>query len=118
MSFDYLPVVVFRCRTNEEHRRLDDDYQRLGTPTARKNFVKEYATRYAELSCLPYFNLVEQIVIDPMHNLFLGPPHILPGPYYALTQSRPCQDALLRYLGAAENPSAQSRAEYLPRNII
>jgi hypothetical protein len=62
MSFDYLPFVAFRRRTNEEHRRLGDDYQRLGTPTARKNFVKEYATRYAELSRLPYFDLVSVAV--------------------------------------------------------
>ncbi|KAI6015498.1 hypothetical protein BKA83DRAFT_4061063, partial [Pisolithus microcarpus] len=38
----------------------------------QKNFVKEFATRYSELSRLPYFDLVQQIVIDPMHNLFLG----------------------------------------------
>ncbi|KAG2036333.1 hypothetical protein BDR03DRAFT_1011868 [Suillus americanus] len=44
----------------------------LTTPSACKNFVKEHATRYTQLSHLPYFNLVEQIVIDPMHNLFLG----------------------------------------------
>jgi hypothetical protein len=36
------------------------------------NFVKEHATRYTQLSRLPYFDLVRQIVIDPMHNLFLG----------------------------------------------
>ncbi|KAG1810292.1 uncharacterized protein HD556DRAFT_1223274, partial [Suillus plorans] len=35
-------------------------------------FVKEHATRYTQLAHLPYFDLVEQIVIDPMHNLFLG----------------------------------------------
>ncbi|KAI1783145.1 hypothetical protein LXA43DRAFT_977257 [Ganoderma leucocontextum] len=39
---------------------------------ARDLFVKEHATRYTELSRLPYFNIVEQVVIDPMHNLFLG----------------------------------------------
>ncbi|KAI6029294.1 hypothetical protein BKA83DRAFT_4047631, partial [Pisolithus microcarpus] len=38
----------------------------------QKNFVKEFAMWYSELSCLPYFDLVQQIVIDPMHNLFLG----------------------------------------------
>ena len=36
------------------------------------NFVKEHATRYTQLSRLPYFDLVNQIVVDPMHNLFLG----------------------------------------------
>ena len=73
-SFISLPTVVFRRRTSEEHRRLGDEYRQLSTPTARKNFVKEHATRYSELSRLPYFDMVEQIVIDPMHNLFLGLP--------------------------------------------
>jgi hypothetical protein len=34
--------------------------------------VKSHASRYTQLSRLPYFSLTEQIVIDPMHNLFLG----------------------------------------------
>jgi hypothetical protein len=64
--------TAFRPRTNEEHRRLGEEYRRLSTITARKSFVKSYATRYTQLSHLPYFSLTEQIVIDPMHNLFLG----------------------------------------------
>ncbi|KAG1846632.1 hypothetical protein F4604DRAFT_1688312 [Suillus subluteus] len=47
-------------------------YRSLTTSSARKAFVKEHTTRYTQLSCLPYFDLVEQIVVDPMHNLFLG----------------------------------------------
>ncbi|KAI0372361.1 hypothetical protein BV20DRAFT_978220 [Pilatotrama ljubarskyi] len=47
-------------------------YARLDTQAKKDRFVKEHATRYTELSRLPYFNIVEQIVIDPMHNLFLG----------------------------------------------
>jgi hypothetical protein len=74
-----LSTVAFRRRTSEEHRRFGNQYRQLSTPSARKNFVKAHATRYTELSRLPYFDLVEQIVIDPMHNLFLGPPlfHLL-----------------------------------------
>ena len=68
-------VVAFCCRTSEEHRRLGDNYRQLSTPTARKNFIKEHATHYSELSQLPYFDMVKQIVIDPMHNLLLGLPH-------------------------------------------
>ncbi|KAI6034173.1 hypothetical protein BKA83DRAFT_55423, partial [Pisolithus microcarpus] len=59
-------------RTNLEQRRLGDEYHNLANANAQKNFVKEFATRYSELSRLPYFDLVQQIVIDPMHNLFLG----------------------------------------------
>ena len=35
-------------------------------------FVTNRATRFSQLSYLPYFNLVQQTVVDPMHNLFLG----------------------------------------------
>jgi hypothetical protein len=57
---------------DEEHRCLGEEYCKLVSPTAHKTFVKNHATRYMQLSRLPYFNLVEQIVIDPMHNLFLS----------------------------------------------
>ena len=40
--------------------------------TACKNFVKDHATHHMQLSYLPYFNLVEQIMIDLIYNLFLG----------------------------------------------
>ncbi|KAG1729231.1 hypothetical protein EDD22DRAFT_853172 [Suillus occidentalis] len=63
---------AFQPRTNTEQRDLGERYRNLGTLNAQKAFVKEYATRYTQLSRLPYFDLVEQIVIDPMHNFFLG----------------------------------------------
>ena len=63
--------VAFHIQTNEEHRRLGDEYCEIRTPTTRKVFMKNYATHYTQLSRLPYFDLVEQIVINPMHNLFL-----------------------------------------------
>ena len=65
-------LTGFRRRTNEEHRWLGKEYRQQPTPTSHKNFVKNYATRYTQLSRLPYFNIVVQVVIDPMHNLFLG----------------------------------------------
>ena len=63
---------AFQPRTDGEQRQLGEEYRNLTTNTARNNFVHENATRYTELSRLPYFDLVEQIAIDPMHNLFLG----------------------------------------------
>ena len=57
---------------NKEHHQLGEDYSKLQTLNVWKNFVKEYATRYSQLSQLSYFNLVEQIVVDPMHNLILS----------------------------------------------
>ncbi|KAI0676009.1 hypothetical protein C8Q78DRAFT_1150337 [Trametes maxima] len=63
---------VFPPRSNVEHRRLGARYAALSNQSQRDKFVKNYATRYTELSRLPYFDIVEQVVVDPMHNLFLG----------------------------------------------
>ncbi|KIO00208.1 hypothetical protein M404DRAFT_153377 [Pisolithus tinctorius Marx 270] len=55
-----------------EQCHLGNQYCNLVTLNAQKTFVKEYATQYSQLSRLPYFDLVAQIIIDLMHNLFLG----------------------------------------------
>ncbi|KAG1798307.1 uncharacterized protein BJ212DRAFT_1204784, partial [Suillus subaureus] len=68
---DKARVATFE-QTNLQQCKLGEKYQQLTTPTTCKNFVKDYATCYTQLSRLPYFNLVNQVVIDPMHNLFLG----------------------------------------------
>ena len=65
-------LTGFCRRTNEEHHQLGEEYCHLTTPTSCKNFVKDHATCYTQLSWLPYFNIIQQVVIDPMHNLFLG----------------------------------------------
>ncbi|KAF7363429.1 hypothetical protein MSAN_00998700 [Mycena sanguinolenta] len=62
----------FPARTDAEHRRLQSEYLKCTTKSARDAFVRKHATRWSELYRLPYFNLCEMIVIDPMHNLFLG----------------------------------------------
>ncbi|KAH9924357.1 hypothetical protein B0H21DRAFT_712451, partial [Amylocystis lapponica] len=58
--------------TPESFQRGGAKYAALSSDHAREQFVKEFATRYTELSRLPYFNIIRQVVIDPMHNLFLG----------------------------------------------
>ncbi|KIN93403.1 hypothetical protein M404DRAFT_171305 [Pisolithus tinctorius Marx 270] len=58
--------------TNVEQCRLGEEYRNLPSPNVQKIFVKDFATCYSQLSRLPYFDLVEQVVVDPMHNLFLG----------------------------------------------
>ncbi|KIM51792.1 hypothetical protein SCLCIDRAFT_18301 [Scleroderma citrinum Foug A] len=65
-------IGAFKPQTDAEQRELGERYHLLTTAAARKNFVKDFATHFTQLSRLPYFDLVNQIVIDPMHNLFLG----------------------------------------------
>ncbi|KAI0054356.1 hypothetical protein BV25DRAFT_1951632 [Artomyces pyxidatus] len=65
-------ILGFPQRTDEEHRCAGYWYTQCKSQNARDKFVKEYATRFTELSRLPYFDIVRMIVIDPMHNLILG----------------------------------------------
>ncbi|KAI0749923.1 hypothetical protein C8Q80DRAFT_1120041 [Daedaleopsis nitida] len=44
----------------------------FGHMAEQDDFVKQHATRWSELCRLPYFDMCRMIVIDPMHNLFLG----------------------------------------------
>lgn len=42
------------------------------TATAKRSLESQHGARYSVLLDLPYFDVVRQHVIDPMHNLFLG----------------------------------------------
>ena len=59
-------------RTNEEHR---NDVKKLSTCKSKTELAKvesELGCRYSSLLDLPYFDPPTMLVIDPMHNLFLG----------------------------------------------
>lgn len=63
----------FRARTDKEHRALMNKYHNeCHTQASRDAFLTQYATRWSELARLPYFDMCRMIVVDPMHNLFLG----------------------------------------------
>lgn len=66
---------AFPPRTDAEHRSLQEQFQALDSKGAREKFVKEYATRFSEFTRLPYFDFPRMIIIDPMHNFFLGQFH-------------------------------------------
>ncbi|KAG2121282.1 hypothetical protein DEU56DRAFT_873818 [Suillus clintonianus] len=63
---------AFKVHTDAQHHKLGELYGNLTMPNAYKTFVKDFVTIYMQLWCLPYFNIVEQVIIDPMYNLFLG----------------------------------------------
>ena len=44
----------------------------LKTLTAIEKEESNSGCRYSELLLLPYFNAPKMLIIDPMHNLFLG----------------------------------------------
>ena len=62
----------WETRTNNQHLHQVSKFKDICTATDQQNLEKKYGVRYSELWRLPYFNIVEYHVIDPMHNLLLG----------------------------------------------
>ncbi|KIM59498.1 hypothetical protein SCLCIDRAFT_16493 [Scleroderma citrinum Foug A] len=54
---------AFKPQTDAEQCELSEWYCLLTTAAAHKNFIKDFTTRFTQLSRLPYFNLVNQINI-------------------------------------------------------
>ena len=59
-------------RSNEQHRENVAELQAIHTKTNRAKKESELGCRYSSLLKLTYFDPVRMVLIDPMHNLFLG----------------------------------------------
>lgn len=59
-------------RSNEQHRKNVAELQAIHTKTNREKKESEFGCRYSTLLKLTYFDPVKMLLIDPMHNLFLG----------------------------------------------
>ncbi|GBE78372.1 hypothetical protein SCP_0112570 [Sparassis crispa] len=67
-----MTIGAFPARDGEEHRQHAQEYLQEMDPQRRAEFFMQHATRYYELSHLPYFDAVRMTVVDPMHNILLG----------------------------------------------
>ena len=59
-------------RTNSQHHSDVSKVQKCTSKTQRDKKESELGCRYSCLLDLPYFRPIEMMLIDPMHNLFLG----------------------------------------------
>jgi len=59
-------------RTKEKHRQSVARIVRAATKTEQQHLESELGCRYSTLLELPYFDPIRMLIIDPMHNLFLG----------------------------------------------
>ena len=59
-------------RTNAHHRANVKETLKCTSKTERRKKESELGCRYSALLDLPYFCPIEMLLIDPMHNLFLG----------------------------------------------
>jgi hypothetical protein len=95
-------ISAFRYRTDAQHRELGAKFQQICDPKQQENFVKEHSTRFTQLSRLPYFDIIRQVVIDPMHCLALGTITIACF-IQCLMWRRSHQNAVLPHLGSAKD---------------
>ena len=59
-------------RTDQQHRSDVKTIQECSTKTEKQRKESELGCRYSCLLQLPYFDVVRMLIIDPMHNLYLG----------------------------------------------
>ena len=62
----------WKRRTNAECRTAAESYLRAATPESRLKEFNKAGVRWSELLRLPYFDIARCVVVDSMHNLFLG----------------------------------------------
>ncbi|OAD81159.1 hypothetical protein PHYBLDRAFT_72980 [Phycomyces blakesleeanus NRRL 1555(-)] len=64
----------WRHRSDRANRVHAEEWNSASTPSERQQLEVEYGVRWLQLYCLGYFDLVRGMIIDSMHNLFLGTP--------------------------------------------
>ncbi|KDR74582.1 hypothetical protein GALMADRAFT_49643, partial [Galerina marginata CBS 339.88] len=62
----------WRKRSNLECRKSSQAFLEAPDEKTQQEIFDSTGVRYSELSRLPYFDLVKCVVVDAMHNLFLG----------------------------------------------
>ncbi|KAF8509298.1 hypothetical protein BU17DRAFT_28859, partial [Hysterangium stoloniferum] len=62
----------WKHRTDTDCRSAAESYCRAATPESRFNEFNKTGVRWSELLRLPYFDIACCVVVDSMHNLFLG----------------------------------------------
>jgi Transposase family tnp2 len=71
-GFGNTDFFSWRRRTQNECKTFADHYNNASNEKTRQGIFDEAGLRWSELLRLPYFDLARFVVVDAMHNLFLG----------------------------------------------
>ena len=71
-NFSGYDTLQWTPRSMDQHLESTRACRSAQTATARQSLESQHGARYSVLLELPYFDIVRQHAIDPMHNLFLG----------------------------------------------
>lgn len=72
MDYSGFNMDQWELRTNSAHRNNIEDIKKAKTKTERNQLESHFGCRYSVLLQLTYFDPTRMLIIDPMHNLFLG----------------------------------------------
>jgi hypothetical protein len=71
-NLDVVDVNRFTPRSGNEMRSHSIRWKKAKKISKREHIFKRHGVRYSVLLQLPYFDLLEDAVVEPMHNIFLG----------------------------------------------
>ena len=72
MDFSGFDVHAWPKRTGDDHRATARTLKNFKTVAEEETKESEKGCRYSVLLQLPYFDAPRMLIVDPMHNLFLG----------------------------------------------
>ncbi|KAJ7188213.1 hypothetical protein C8R46DRAFT_878083 [Mycena filopes] len=72
VGYNNFAVNTWKARTNKSVRRWAEKYRTAPTQAEAQAHFNRSGVRWTEFLRLPYFDLPKMLVIDSMHNLFLG----------------------------------------------
>ena len=56
----------------KNHMESLEEIEAANTQTEKVRLQKKCGAQYSEMCRLPYFDIIQNHVIDPMHNVYLG----------------------------------------------
>ncbi|PPQ91927.1 hypothetical protein CVT25_000946, partial [Psilocybe cyanescens] len=71
-SYNDVEYTTWTWRTNDSCRLCAQKYRDAATQNLADSSFDLSGLRSSELLCLPYYDATKHLLIDPMHNLFLG----------------------------------------------
>ena len=72
MDYSGFNRQIWAARSSEEHKKIAKQIRQAKSKAAKEAIESSTGYRDTELLKLPYFDASRMLVIDPMHNLFLG----------------------------------------------
>ena len=72
MDYSGFSLSTWQVRTGADHREKASKLKRFTTLAEQQANESKSGCRYSELLRLPYFDAPKMLIVDPMHNLFLG----------------------------------------------